>query len=157
MSNIFMKIDGVTGSCSDKSYKGWIEIFSCRNLVNSNVVIDNGSGQFSSDGADIAPITIAKANDCTTTELYQKVTQGEKIKNITVVLATKENDKTIEEARWEYNDCMLTSFCWDVGENKEEYGFVFGEAKLQTNMKNKDGQLSKQGPVGWNVIENTKL
>lgn len=43
-ATIFMQIDGVKGTVSDKQYKDWIAIEHINQGVFSSVNIDNGSG-----------------------------------------------------------------------------------------------------------------
>lgn len=158
---VFMQIDGVKGTVSDKAYKEWVSIEQINQGVFSSVSIDNGSGQLNSDGVHFEDISFSKQMDSTSTQIFNMVALGTNIKKVVVVCAVKTDDKTHEVCRWVYTDCIFSghfiSAQSETANPVENVRFSFGTVSLETNMVETGGKYSKQGPVGWNLIENTKM
>lgn len=160
-TTIFMQIDGITGTVSDKEYKQWVAIENINQGVFSSVNIDNGSGQLNSDGVHFEHISFTKEMDSTSTRISNMVALGSGIKKIVVALAVKTDDKNHEMVRWTYTDCIFNGYSISVqntaGNPVENICFAFSTVSFETNMVSPGGKVSKQGPVGWNLLENSKL
>lgn len=160
-SAIFMQVDKIKGTVSDKEYKDWISVYEINQGVFSTVTIDNGSGQLNSDGVNHDYISFSKPMDSTSTQISSMVSLGTNIKQIIVVFAVKTDDKNHEVARWTYKDCIFNGYFSsaqnDTGTIAENIRFAFGSVSFETNMIEPGGKVSKQGPVGWSLIENAKL
>ncbi|WP_047608528.1 Hcp family type VI secretion system effector [Rahnella aquatilis] len=160
-NNLFMQIEGITGCVSDKKYNGWIALDYANNGVFSSATINNGTGQMNSDGVRFEQVSFAKEMDATSTELMNMVAEGTNIKKIIVAMNVKTDNKDNEMVRWTYKNCILT--CHQISANKvggiphEVMCFVFGSVECETQMVSPGGETKKYGPVGWNIIENTKL
>lgn len=160
-SAIFMQIDKVKGTVSDKAFKDWVSINHIDQGLFSTVSIDNGSGQLNSDGVSHDYITFSKQIDSTSTQISSMVSLGTNVKQIIVVFAVKTDDKTHEMARWTYKDCIFNGY-FSSAQNEsgmivENIRFAFGSVSFETQMIEPGGKVSKQGPVGWSLIENEKL
>ena len=142
-SNLFMQIDGVKGIVTDKQYKQWIAI------------------GHASMGVHFEDISIAKALDATSTQLVDMVAQGTNVKKVIIALNVKTDNKDNEICRWEFENCIFTSHNISLHNSNsipdEQLAMVFGSVKFQTSMITSEGSTSKQGPVGWNQVTNTKL
>ncbi|WP_277972970.1 Hcp family type VI secretion system effector [Pantoea agglomerans] len=160
-SNLFMQIDGVKGIVTDKQYKEWIAIDHASMGVHSQASIDNGSGQLNSSGVHFEDISVAKALDATSTQLVDMVAQGTNVKKVIIALNVKTDNKDNEICRWEFENCIFTSHNVSLhnsnGIPDEQLAMVFGSVKFQTSMITSEGSTSKQGPVGWDQVTNTKL
>ncbi|MHA0273235.1 Hcp family type VI secretion system effector [Enterobacter ludwigii] len=158
---LLMQIEGLKGAVTDKGYKDWLSIISISNGVYNNASINNGSGQVVTDGAYWNPIHFSKSMDNTTTQLMNHVALGTTIKKIIVVKFVTYDDKSVEQFKFTYTDCVMTGFSFDSfaegGVPTESLSFVYGKVQFETNMAEPDGKLAKQGPVGYNLVENTKL
>ncbi|AEX54582.1 Hcp family type VI secretion system effector [Rahnella aquatilis] len=159
--NLFMQIEGITGCVSDKKYNGWIAVDYTSNSVFSSAAINNGTGQMNSDGVRFEQVSFSKEMDATSTDLMNMVAEGTNIKKIIVAMNVKTDNKDNEMVRWTYQNCILTSH--QIGASKaggiphETLSFVFGRIEFETQMVEPGGTTKKYGPVGWNIIENTKL
>ncbi|WP_426762620.1 Hcp family type VI secretion system effector [Hafnia paralvei] len=160
-ATIFMQIDGVKGTVSDKQYKDWIAIEHINQGVYSSVNIDNGSGQLNSDGVNFEHISFSKDMDSTSTQISNMVALGTNVKKIIVAFAVKTDDKNHEMVRWTYTDCIFNGYSISVqntsGNPSESISFAFSSVSFETNTVEPGGKVSKQGPVGWNLLENTKM
>lgn len=160
-ATIFMQIDGVKGTVSDKSYKDWVAVEYVNQGVSSAVNIDSGSGQLNSEGVVFDHISFSKEMDSTSTQLANMVASGSNIKKIIVVFAVKTDNKTHEMVRWTYTDCILNGYSVTAhssdGTPNENLRFAFSTISFETNMAEPGGKVSKQGPEGWSLVENTKL
>ena len=159
--NLFMQIEGIKGCVSDKKYDGWISVGHVNNGVYSTVNINNGSGQLNSDGVNFDSVSFSKELDATSTDLVNMVAQGTNIKKIIVVMNVKTDDKDNEMMRWTYENCILTSHNMGAQSTgiipQENLSFVFSKFKLETQMIEPGGKTKKFGPVGWDILTNTKL
>lgn len=159
--SLFMKVEGIKGTVSNKGYEGWIAAENMNFGVYCSAKIDNASGQVNSDGVNFDSISFSKTMDATSTQLANMVAEGSNIKQITIVKALYQGDKMIETLKLIYKNCVLTSYTFSAYSQgdvpSESLSFVFGQMTLETNMVEPDGKTSKQGPVGWNLVENTKL
>jgi|SRR5471030_60290 len=159
--NLFMEIDGIKGSVSDDKYSGWVSIDNINNALNSTAKINNGSGQLHIDGINFESVSFSKQMDAVSTDLVSMVAQGSNIKKIVVAMNVKTNDIDNEMARWTYEKCILTSY--HVGARSAEdipyetLSFVFSSFKFETQMIEPGGKTKKYGPVGWDLLTNTKL
>ncbi|WP_336284370.1 type VI secretion system tube protein Hcp [Citrobacter arsenatis] len=159
--NLFMQIDGVKGIVTDKQYKDWIAIQHADMGVHSSASIDNGSGQLNSSGVFFEDISISKSLDATSTQLVDMVAQGTNIKKIIFAMNVKTDNKDNEICRWTFENCIFTGHKINIsgsgGIPDEMLTMVFGSVKFETSMVTSDGTTSKQGPVGWDQVTNTKL
>ncbi|EQA1624828.1 Hcp family type VI secretion system effector [Enterobacter asburiae] len=160
-NNLFMQIDGVKGIVTDKQYKEWIATDSATLGVFSMASIDNGSGQLNSSGVRFDQINIGKALDATSTQLLDMVAQGTKVKKVIFALNVKTDNKDNEICRWEFENCIFTHYSIILHNSgdipSESLTMEFGSIKFQTSMITSEGSTSKQGPVGWDQVTNTKL
>lgn len=160
-SNLFMQVEGIKGTVSDSKYKEWISIGHVSNGVYSSAKIDNGSGQLNSEGVNFDSVSFSKELDSTSTQLVNMVAQGTNVKKIIIAMNVKTDDKDNEMVRWTYENCIFTACSTSAqssgGIPTEGLSFVFGSVKFETNMIDPGGKTSKQGPVGWDQIQNTKL
>ncbi|MCS2163154.1 type VI secretion system tube protein Hcp [Scandinavium sp. H11S7] len=158
---LLMQIDGLKGAVTDKGYKDWLSILTFNNGVSNHAQINNGSGQVVTDGAYWERIHFAKMMDNTTTQLMNHVALGAAIKKITVIKSVTYDDKSVEQFKFIYSDCVMTSFGFDAsaegGVPVESLSFVFGKVQFETNMAEPDGKTAKQGPVGYDLVTNTRL
>ncbi|WP_447840912.1 Hcp family type VI secretion system effector [Enterobacter bugandensis] len=158
---LLMHIDGLKGAVTDKGYKDWLSILSFSAGVCNNASINNGSGQVVTDGAYWNPIHFSKMMDNTTTQLMNHVALGTTIKKIVVVKTVTYDDKAIEQFKFTYSNCVITGFGFDSsaegGVPAESLSFVYGKVQFETNMAEPDGKTAKQGPVGYDLVENKKL
>uniref|UniRef100_UPI003C71F7A3 Hcp family type VI secretion system effector n=1 Tax=Buttiauxella sp. TaxID=1972222 RepID=UPI003C71F7A3 len=159
--SLFMQIEGVKGTVSNKGFEGWISVDNINFGVYCSAKIDNASGQVNSDGVNFDAISFSKLMDTTSTQLANMVAQGSNLKQITIVKALFQGDKMVQALKLNYKNCVLTSYNFaahSAGDVPSEgLSFVFGQMTFETNMVEPDGKTSKQGPVGWNLVENTKL
>lgn len=159
--NLFMQIDGIQGCVSDNKYDGWISVGHVNNGVCSTARISNGSGQLNSDGVNFDSVYFSKELDATSTDLVNMVAQGTNIKKIIIAMNVKTDDKDNEMVRWTYENCILTSH--NIGAQnagnipQETLSFVFSKFKFETQMIEPGGKTKKFGPVGWDILANTKL
>jgi len=159
--NLFMQIEGIKGCVSDKKYDGWISIGHVNNGVYSTAKISNGSGQLNSDGINFDTVSFSKELDATSTDLVNMVAQGTNIKKIIIAMNVKTDDKDNEMVRWTYENCILTSH--NIGAQSagdiphETLSFVFSNFRFETQMIDPGGKTKKFGPVGWDILANTKL
>jgi len=159
--NLFIQIDGVKGNVTDKQYKDWIAIHHMSTGVHNSASIDNGSGKLNSGGAYFEEISFSKEVDATSTQLFSMVAQGSNIKKIVVAFCVQSGEKFHEMGRWTYEDCILTRDNINVNNSggipDEGFSMVFGSVKFETSVIDSKGSTSKQGPVGWDQVKNTKL
>lgn len=159
--SLFMQIEGIKGTVSNKGYEGWIAIENMTFGVYCAAKIDNASGQVNSDGVNFDAILFSKVMDTTSTQLSNMVAEGSNIKQITVVKVSFQGAKPVEAVKLTYKNCVLSSYnfnAYSAGDiPSENLSFVFGQMSFETNMVEPDGKTSKQGPVGWNLVENNKL
>lgn len=159
--SLFMQIDGIKGTVSNKGYEGWIAVENMNFGVYCSAKIDNASGQVNSDGVNFDAISFSKVMDTTSTQLSNMVAQGSNVKQIVIVKALFQGEKLVEALKLTYKNCVLNSYNFNAYSEgdvpSENLSFVFGQMTFETNMVELDGKTSKQGPVGWNLVENTKL
>jgi len=159
--SLFMQIDGIKGTVSNKGYEGWIAVENMNFGVYCSAKIDNASGQVNSDGVNFDAISFSKVMDTTSTQLSNMVAQGSNVKQIVIVKALFQGEKLVEALKLTYKNCVLNSYNFNAYSEgdvpSENLSFVFGQMTFDTNMVEPDGKTSKQGPVGWNLVENTKL
>ena len=158
---LLMSIDGLKGAVTDKGYKDWLSVLSISNGVYNNAHVNNGSGQVVTDGAQWDPIHFSKPMDNTTTQLMNHVALGTTIKTIIVVKTVTYDEKTVEQFKFTYSDCVMTGFSFDSysegGVPNESLSFVYSKVQFETNMAQPDGKTAKQGPVGYDLVTNSKL
>ncbi|WP_414148825.1 Hcp family type VI secretion system effector [Erwinia sp. BNK-24-b] len=161
VNHLFMQVDGIKGSCSDKDYKEWIVIenFSIQSMNESN--IETASGQMKGSNPYFSPISISKGIDATSTSFFTSVPKGTNIKKIVFVHTEVINEKRSESMRITIENCVICSHNIDVGNTgrtgSESLVFAYGTIKYETNMAKSDGKIGKQGPVGWDRVANTSL
>lgn len=161
VNNLFMKVDGVKGSSTDKNYKDWIviESFDLRQ-VNQNSY-DGNSGLTSGSNVFLAPISVNKTADAASIPLMDLLQQAKPVKEIILVKTQHLNDKRIEERRITLKDCFISSYDSVISNTSaptaENLVLAFGIIQQETNTIMSDGNLSKQGPIGWNRMTNSKL
>jgi type VI secretion system secreted protein Hcp len=160
-NNLFMKIEGITGTVTDKGYENWIAIENFSSGLFSSAKMDNGSGQLNSQGIHFDTIPVSKKLDATTAEIMSYVAQGKNITKIEIVLASKTAEKYLELGRWTYEKCLITgqniTVSNSAGIPEEEISFAFGKFNFVAHTINHGSQEVKHGPVGWDLVENTKL
>jgi type VI secretion system secreted protein Hcp len=158
---LFMQIEGIKGTVSNKGFKDWIAVENMNFGVYCSAKIDNASGQVNSDGVNFDAISFSKSMDATSVQLANMVAEGSNLKQITIVKALYQGEKMVEALKLIYTNCVLTSYnfaAYSEGEvPRENLSFVFGQMKFETNMVAADNKTSKQGPVGWSLVENTRL
>ncbi|MBU9836545.1 Hcp family type VI secretion system effector [Rahnella perminowiae] len=159
--SLFMKIEGIKGTVSNKGYEGWISIENMTFGVSSTPNIDNASEQVNGAGARFDSILFSKVMDSTSTQLTVMVAEGSNISEITLVKVSMQGSKPVEAAKLIYKNCVLSSYnfnAYSAGDIPcENLSFVYGAMSFETNMVEPDGKTSKQGPMGWSVIKNNKL
>lgn len=160
VSNVFMQVDGVKGTVTDKKYKEWIAIDYAATGAHNYVSADN-KGQLTSRNVHIDAFGISKKTDATSTQIFSMITQGTIIKKVIIAFNLKIGDKDNEIYRWELEDCMFTSCVTRADDSggvpSENITLEFSTIKIQTNLIDSSGSVSKQGPVGWDRRTNTKL
>lgn len=160
-NNLFMKIEGIPGTVTDKGYEKWIAIDEFSSGLFSSAKMDNGSGQLNSQGIHFDTVPVTKKMDATTAEIMTHVAQGKNIAKIEIVLASKTAEKYLELGRWTFDKCLITAQNINVGNSEgiptEDISFAFGKFNFVAHTINHGSQEVKHGPVGWDLIENTKL
>ena len=61
--SLFMQIEGVKGTVSNKGFEGWIAVENMNFGVYCSAKIDNASGQVNSDGVNFDAISFSKVMD----------------------------------------------------------------------------------------------
>jgi len=85
MSNIYMKIDEIKGSVTNKEYNGWIALNSAFYETSRDAVIETGRAYDRELAkATFSEMEITKVCDAASTQLFQKMCSGKTIPKIVI-------------------------------------------------------------------------
>lgn len=161
VNNLFMKVDGVKGSSTDKDYKDWIVIDNFNLNVTNASSYDGSSGLTSGSNVYMTPVNISKTADVASIPLIDLLQQAKPVKEIILVKTQHINDKRIEERRITLKDCFIAAYDSQLqnvsGPTHESFVLAYGIIQQEMNTVTSDGKASKQGPIGWNRLTNSKL
>lgn len=163
MQDMFMKIDGVDGECTDDKHQNWIEIQGF-----NNEFYQPASGSASTGGARSSErvthngLTVKKVIDKASPTLYLKCNTGEHIKSIVIEVCRATGDKTMYY-KVELGD-VIVSRCRINGQSEgeqlptEDISFDYGSIKwTYVPTDHKTGKAAGNVVSGWDLVKNSKI
>ena len=162
MFDAYMEIKGIPGDSEDKQHKGWIEFQSFSHGVSQSIGgARSYAGSATSGRCDHQDMTIIKAVDSASPELFKKCCAGTHIDTVTIKLmrASGESQTRVTFMQWDFKDVVISSVSpggsAQGGDPVESVSLNYGEIKL-TYVKSKGQGGGEAGKVmgGWSVTKN---
>lgn len=159
--SLFMQIDGVKGSVTDKQYQDWVAL-ECATIGGHNpAVLDGGSGQLTSSNVYFHELSFSKTMDATSTQLISMMADGTRAEKVIIAQCVKSNGKKYEICRWIYEDCFFSGYDTHLQDNdnipQENISMAYAKVTVEANTISSKGATTKHGPVGWDLVANQKL
>ncbi|MBC2713416.1 MAG: type VI secretion system tube protein Hcp [Desulfosarcina sp.] len=160
--DVFMKMEGIDGECTDDKHADWVEILSF-----SHAVTQSGSGSVSSGGSrtaercDHSDFSIVKSMDKASPKLALYCSNGEHIPTVLMELCRAGGDKNVY-MKYTLEDAVVTSYSpggsAQGGEAlpMEEVSFAYGKIKwTYTETDHATGKPKGNVEAHWDLHLNT--
>ena len=161
--NIFLKIDGIDGDCSEQGHPKWIEVMSF-----SEGFSQAGGGSASAQGAhagarvDIADFTVSKGSDSSSPNIALFCCSAKHIASIKMEVCRTLNDENVAFMVYEFKDSIISSFSVSGSGDSvpmETLSIRFAEIHWDYIPTDPTGGGKKQAAVkfGWSTHQNKKV
>ena len=158
--DLFLKIDGLPGECTDDKHKDWIQLLSFSTDITHPSTAGTGGAAATPARADFHDFSIVKYLDKTSPKLALASASGFRVSEIKLELCRAGGDK-FKFMEYKMNNCVITS--WKNGGNAravdvvpvEEVAFHFGKIQYTySQQKRPDGSGGGNVTSNWDLMAN---
>jgi len=144
---IFMQVATIKGESQDSEHKEWIDIVNIDHTVSQIVTTEELASTKGSGTPEFSQITVRKAVDISTPDLYMACAKGNRIDQIVIKICKASNSKEVM-ATFTLKNCLFTKVSFlgssgSGGDPMEEVSFGFSHINYKV----------KKGDRTWNVAE----
>jgi type VI secretion system secreted protein Hcp len=157
---LYLKIDGIPGSSTEKSYKDQIECMSFSLGIARNFShVAGGTAEKLGDKPQFTDLSVTKRADKASVKLFETLCTGKHITNATLyVVGTQEGDAQEFES-YLIEDLLISN--WSVGGAgsalpDESVTFNFAKITFKFNSRDEKGKVTPSS-TGWDVKQNIKV
>lgn len=160
----YVKFDGIEGECSESDHSGWVQVTRWNHQAEqkaSPTQIDAGGPAAAK--TEHCAIQIEKRIDKASPLLWEKLSSGGIIKEVTFDMMRPAKDGTAPVKIWEVKlDTVLVSKIELSGDEKgedvpsEKVDLKYGKISWTYQTQNRDGGTGPAVPAGWDLIKNVK-
>jgi type VI secretion system secreted protein Hcp len=158
MADIFMKIDGLTGECTDSEHKDWIEVLSYNHGITqpaSATAVSAGGG--TTARCEHQDFSITKFVDKSSPKLYEFCSSGKHVKDVTIELLRASGDKRVKYMEIKLQQVIIAHVAPSGGKDfpTEAISLNYGIINwIYTQQKRADGSQAGQTTGGWSLVDN---
>lgn len=154
----FMKIDGLTGSATDRSHQGWIEINSFQWGVGRGVSSPTGSGADRQGSTPaVSEIVITRVRDVASPKLLQAAQSGKHIPEVAIEFVRGDKQVVYQV---KLTDVLISRYSLSSGGDRPTESMSLAFAKISWTYSNQkpDGTTgaAQTAPAGWDITQVTK-
>lgn len=153
----FMKIEGFTGSSTDRSHAGWIEISSFQWGVGRGITGTTGSAGDRQGRASVSDIQVTKHTDTSSPKLVQASASGTHFPE--VVIEFVRPDKQIAY-QVKMKDVVVSKYAMSSGGDRPTESVTLNFSKIEwtyTSQKPDGTSTAPQtAPATWDIVQATK-
>lgn len=161
MSDIFVKLDGIPGECTDEKHKDWIEVLSYNHGVSqASAGSRSTGGAASASRCNHSDFSFVKCLDKTSAKLNLACCKGTHIKAVEVALCRATGEKT-EYMRYKLEDVMISgvrpggSAQGGSDVPLEDISLNYGKITwTYTETDHKTGKPGGKVTANWSTVEN---
>ena len=160
-TEIYLRLDGITGESQKKGVEGWIEIFSFGNHASNPSAVAQGTGS-GSGKVDLSSIAFQKQLDTSSPNLFLTCCNGTHIATGTLVVRESTGSDTTQIFyQYDLTEVYVDSISWggSTAASKPSESLTLSSKSLQITYfpQNADGTLGSKMVTGWNVATNQKM
>jgi type VI secretion system secreted protein Hcp len=159
--DMYLKIHGIQGECTDSKHPEWIEVNAFAHEVNQPVSGASGTGGRTGGRAEFNDFAITKIIDCATPELTIHCANGKHIPTIELELCLATGGKHTF-MKYTMEDCIVSSVQHGgllVGEARpaEVATFAYGKFKWEYTPIDHTGSAMATLSRSWSVESNKQI
>ncbi|WP_368656755.1 Hcp family type VI secretion system effector [Pantoea agglomerans] len=158
-TDLFLKIDGITGESQDSNHKGWINIdsFTWGATQPGNMSVGGGGG---AGKVQFRDLTVQTQIDKATPAIMRYVSNGKHIGKIELSVC-KAGGSQIEYCRITLEDVLITNVTFHGTTNRDliglSYQFQASKVKTQYWEQSSTGGKGAEIQSGWNIKNNQEI
>lgn len=158
-TDLFLKIDGITGESQDSNHKGWIAIesFTWGASQPGNMSVGGGGGAGKVQYRDLS---VQALMDKATPAIMRYVSNGKHINKVELSVC-KAGGSQIEYCRITLEDVLITHLIFNGTTQRDLIGvsYQFQASKVQTQYweQSASGGKGAETQSGWNIKANREL
>ena len=155
----YLKIDGVTGECTDSKHAQWMEIYSFSFGMSNPATVGSGTTGSGAGKPSLSSFNVMKKTETASVALCSALVKGSHFATATVELCksggTKETYLT-----YRFEEVFVDSIQWSGSAGgddvpTESASFSFGKVEWEYYPQGADGKLgTKVGPMSWDLRTN---
>jgi len=158
MADIYMKVDGLPGECTDSEHKDWIELLSFNHSISqpASATADSAGGGTTAR-CEHQDYSVTKYLDKASPKLYELCSTGKHIKDITIEMMRASGDKRVKYMEVKLEEVIISHVAPAGGGDfpVEAVSFNYGKIKwTYSQQKRADGSQAGQTTGGWSLSEN---
>ena len=161
MFDVFLKIDGIPGECTDDKHKDWIEVLSFEHIITQpKSATKSSAGGASTERCEHGDFIIEKHLDKASPKIYEACSSGKHLKDVTIELCRAGGDK-LKYMEIKLEEVLITAVVPSAkakGEDNlptEKVHFDYGKIKwTYTQQKRADGSGGGNVTGGWDLVAN---
>lgn len=138
---IFMKYGSIEGQVTTSGYKGWIELNSMQFGVGRAVGSGAGGAQREGSNPSVSEISVSKAYDKASAELYQDALSGNFDTKVTIKFTSTSKDKVDAYLSFELEKCGISGYSISSGGDNGSESLTLNFAKIMVE----PSQLDEKG------------
>lgn len=158
-TDIFLRIEGITGESQDASHKGWINVdsFTWGAAQPGNMAVGGGGGAGKVRYRDL---TIQAKIDKATPAVMRYISNGKHISKVEISVC-KAGGNQVEYCRISLEDVLITNVMFNGATQRDligiTYQFQAARVKNQYWEQLNNGGKGAESQSGWNIKENREL
>lgn len=158
-TDIFLKIEGITGESQDANHKGWINVdsFAWGASQQGNMAVGGGGG---SGKVQYRDLNIQTSIDKATPAVMRYVSNGKHISKLELSVC-KAGGTQIEYCRITLEDVIITNVLFNGTSHRDligiNYQFQAAKVKNQYWEQSERGGKGAESQSGWNIKENKEI
>ncbi len=159
-SDMFMKIEGIDGECTDDAHTDWIELRRFEHGVSQPISSASATGGRTGGRADFENFSVIKTIDKATPDLNLFCANGKHIPSIEVECCLATEDKHTF-MKYTLEDCIVASV--KIGANPEddrpteEVTFCYGQVKWEYTPIDQTGAAGSATDRTWSLETNKQV
>lgn len=157
--DVFLKIEGIDGECTDDAHKDWIELQSFNHGLSQQVSSASATGGRTGGRADFQDFSVTKTVDKATPDLNLHCCNGKHIPKIEVEVCLATEDKHTF-MKYEMEDVIVSSISVGGGSYDdrptESVTFAYGKIKWEYTPIDNTGKAGAAADRTWILEENVQ-
>ena len=157
---LYLKIDTIPGSSTEKAYKDQIECSSFSlGIARVFSHVAGGTAEKLGDKPQFTDLMVTKRADKASVKLFETLCTGKHIATATLYVVGTQEGAAQEFESYEITDLLISN--WSVGGSgmdlpDENVTFNFSKITFKFNSRDEKGKVSPSS-TGWSVKENIKV